>query len=332
MRNRDEHVEELLDQYRTGELDAAQGRGVEEHLVSCGECRSALAALDAFSDTVARAYAAETSARALGREPDWGRLRAAIVARTAAPQGAPRRSWLARHAPQAALTALAFVAVGVLWQQGIREPADAGRALRDERPSTAADPAVPPEEDLGVRSGIGEVEEGDEATAVGEPGLAGLAGRDDGAETDARPPIDARERVEREAVRPEAPPDRLEAPPDGRRHDAALGAQDRVAAAGVPEERAEARAEVAEDADGEEPLAQAGQVAMKVDSAAPANELERFRTRARTALAEGDPVLAETALTQWEDSLAPDEDLPGDLRRAAEALADSLAEFLATRP
>jgi hypothetical protein len=43
-------------------------------------------------------------------------------------------------------------------------------------------------------------------------------------------------------------------------------------------------------------------------------------------------LLAAAALAQWRDSLSAGEDLSPDLRRAAEALADSLAAFLAARP
>ncbi|MGH7563778.1 MAG: anti-sigma factor, partial [Gemmatimonadota bacterium] len=129
------HVQELLDRYRTGELDPADHGRVESHLEGCEGCRSALAAMEAFATTVERAYAAETTARATKREPDWGRLRASIVGRTSAREPGLRRSWLARHVPQTAALVVALVAVGVLWQQGIRAPGDADRGLRSERPA-----------------------------------------------------------------------------------------------------------------------------------------------------------------------------------------------------
>ncbi|MGH7563831.1 MAG: hypothetical protein ACREK5_05360, partial [Gemmatimonadota bacterium] len=73
-------------------------------------------------------------------------------------------------------------------------------------------------------------------------------------------------------------------------------------------------------------------VAAQEFAPAPPPDLERFQRRARLALSEADSALVAGALAQWRDSLAPGEELPADLRRAAEALADSLAAFLAKLP
>ena len=98
-------------------------------------------------------------------------------------------------------------------------------------------------------------------------------------------------------------------------------AEDRVEAKARPDSaRQEAKAQV----QAREGLGEA------VQAAPP--ELERFRTTARSALSEADTLLAARALAQWRDSLAPREDLSPELERAARALADSLAAFLANRP
>lgn len=326
MTRENEHVDELLDRYRTGELDPAEERSVEEHLASCEPCRSALAALGDFSRTVERAYAAETAARALEREPDWGRLRAAIVGRTSARGAAPGRSWLARHAPQAALAVLALVAVGVLWQQGIREPADAERVFRDDRRAAASDRALLSEEDAGASRTAAAPPE---MTTGAEPDRPEGRDGDEPALGAAVPRQEKRDRREGERVAaiPETvagqAPDRplADVPED----------EAQVAAAEAADPLAKARAE-AGHADQAPAAPQAGAVALEVDSVPWKADLERFRRRARTALEERDPALAERALIQWRDSLDPVQGLPVDLRRAAEALADSLADFLATRP
>lgn len=320
MTERHGHVDELLDRYRTGELEAAQRERVEAHLAACVACRSALAGLEAFARTVERAYAAETSL-AHDREPDWGRLRTAIVGRTSARAAVPRRSWLARHAPQAALAVLAFVALGVLWQQGIREPADAERALREDA-RTAAGPARPADEEgEAFRSVSRETESPPEPRAdrdrVGE---ADRAAEDGGAAFERAP--------DRPVVDPSAAAAGAERLDDRRENVAELEKR----AADESLDTVKARTGRRGDLGRAEPAPEVqAEAAVKAEAAAPA-ELERFRDRARTALDERDLLLAERALAQWRDSLAEGEDLPGDLRAAARALADSLADFLARRP
>lgn len=328
-----EHVEELLDRYRTGELDPAERRRVEDHLEGCEGCRSALAALEAFSKTVERGYAAATGARSAGREPDWGRLRAAIVERTSGRKPGPRRFRLARHAPQAAVAVLALVALGVLWQQGIRGPADADRALRDDRPSAASDgDAMSADGDAGAMARP----EADEAGATTGAEL-GRARSDPTAEP---------ELAKRDA--PDEPRRELETGEGAAEREAAAAAQKPVPAAEAIRQRAEAV-----DAEAREDVTVSGfRIEARPDSAAVAGEaevvdevavtrnddattrpdLERFERRARRALSEADSALASEALTQWRDSLASGAELPADLRAPGQALADSLAAFLVRRP
>lgn len=325
MTRENEHVDELLDRYRTGELDPAEERRVEEHLASCEACRTAFATLGDFSRTAERAYAAETAARALEREPDWGRLRAAIVGRTSARGAAPGRSWLARHAPQAALAVLALVAVGVLWQQGIREPADAGRAFRDDRRATASDRALPSEENAESRTAAAPPE----MTTGAEPDRPEGRDGDEPALGAAVPRQEKRDR--REGERVATIPETVAGQAPDRPLANVPEEEAQVAAAEAADPLAKARAE-AGHADEARAAPQAGAAALEVDSVPWTADLDRFRRRARTALEEGDPALAEQALIQWRDSLDSVQGLPVDLRRAAEALADSLTDFLATRP
>lgn len=327
------HVEELLDRYRTGELDLADRRRVEGHLEECEACRSALASLEEFSETVGRAYAAEAASRAVEHEPDWGRMRAAIAARTTAP---PRRSWLARHVPQAAAAIVALIALGVLWQQGIRSPEEADRALRTEGREALSDRDARPADRSSGALGPGAAEP--DTTAGAE--LDRLQPAQDEArltKRDAAEPLgerlDDREGARRQneagaAARKPAP---VAEAIEGEAEAAAAGARDDSA---VSRARFEARADsnmVAAEAPvlaDEVEITVTGQAKM----ATPPPDLERFHSRARLALAAGDSALAAAALAQWRDSLSAGEDLPPDLRRAAEALADSLAAFLAARP
>lgn len=119
------HVDELLDAFRSGELEDADRVRVEEHLAGCARCREELAAAGAWSDAFDRAYAARRAAAA-ELEPDWATQRAAIVARTSA--GARgRRSMFWRWAPQIALAAVAALIVGIVWRENPREePASIG--------------------------------------------------------------------------------------------------------------------------------------------------------------------------------------------------------------
>ncbi len=296
------HVEELLDRYRTGELGPAERRRVELHLEECGRCRTALASLSAFSRTVERAYEAETAARAAEGEPDWGRLRASIVERVREP--APRRSWLPRHAPQAAAAVVALVALGVLWQQGIRGPDDADRALRSESP-------VPSRADRGGGRAGGPT--ADAPAPEASPDRVNDIQPDDARVAD-REPAAAAETIRRDVDLGEAE-----------------GREDETVSRARFGERVDSVV-VGAAAEGAPEVAQEAAVTAQKNAAAPTPELERFQRRARTALSEADSVLAAGALAQWRDSLVSGEDLPADLRLAAEALVDSLAALLAGRP
>ncbi len=319
----DGHVEELLDRYRTGELDAADRRRVETHLEECPGCRSALVSLEDFSRTVERAYAAE--AAGLEREPDWERMRASIAARTTAP---PRRPWLARHVPQAAAAVVALVALGVLWQQGIRSPEEADRALRTERPPAFSDR---------------DASSADRSSGALGPGVA-EHDTTVGAELDRLQPAQDEARLtKRDAA--EALGDAVEHREGARQQNVARAAPQKpapvaeaiegkaeAAAAGARDDSAVSRARFEARADSNVVAAEAPVFADEIEITDQAPELERFQSRARLALSAGDSALAAAALAQWRDSLSAGEDLPPDLRRAAEALADSLAVFLAARP
>lgn len=341
----DDHIGELLDPYRTGELGETDRLRVEGHLETCADCRSELEALAAFARTVERGYAAEQAARETEREPDWARLRAAVVSRTSARTFAARRARLPRYVPQAALAVLALVALGVLWEQGIRSPGEADRALESERtvggradgarersggPAATSDAvreARPAEEDRFAEAGapaadrpaatLPAEEPKDESndrrgaalegrTRRHEVGLDADRSEQEGARYRKERAEDAAEVAENEAVTAA----RRDARPEGQ----VVDEVDRAAAEPAPEGLGEVAAENA----------------MK-QAAAPA-DVERFRRDARSALSAGDTLLASRALAQWRDSLAPRGDLPPELERAARALADSLAAFLATRP
>ena len=331
---RSQHVDELLDPYRTGELDAAAERRVAEHLESCAACRGALGDLEAFSEVMGRAYAAETATRAAEREPDWGRLRAAIVERTSARPTVPRRSWFARHVPQTAVAVLALLAVGVLWRQGIRRPTEAERGLRKDRPAATSErdavPSAARTGDEDSRFGSAgetkpQMEAGGEREAAARIANAPVKREAPGVEADElyRAP---------EGAEPMAPAEDLADVRTGRRIEDLVKEPPPSAEAEAADEAAEAGWEKARRAAPRERAAQAGAVGLQRDSVAGGDEVERFRRLAREALAEEDLALAETALAQWRDSLASGDDLPSRLRQAAQALADSLAAFLATRP
>ena len=147
------HVDELLDAFRSGELDDTERRRVEAHLAGCTRCRDELAATGAWSAAFDRAYAARRAAAA-GLEPDWAAQRAAIVTRTSAGARA-RRPAFWRWAPQIALVAVAALIVGIVWRENPREePASIG-SRAGERASAASEdaPSAPslseePEADL----------------------------------------------------------------------------------------------------------------------------------------------------------------------------------------
>jgi len=325
-----DHVGELLDRYRTGELDEADRLRVEGHLEACPGCRRELEALAAFARAVERGYAAESAARAAELEPDWARFRASIVARTSARASGARRARLGRYVPQAALAILALLALGVLWEQGVRSPEEADRALRTERA-------------VGGRSDPLEDRRGGPAATPGADGKE-RGGGDDRFADRARAP-ETQEPTE--GVPPESP-DRA----NERRRGVAVedagfrgdvDGADRAGAempaeaeenrgqAAAPAVGAEKRDEALDHLDLDRPEAQAREEVGKAAAVAPP-DLERFQRNARNALTEADTLLAARTLAQWRDSLAPRRDLPPELERAARALADSLAVFLASRP
>ncbi|MBW3660723.1 MAG: zf-HC2 domain-containing protein [Gemmatimonadetes bacterium] len=189
------HVEAWLDAWRTGELEPERAVAVERHLETCARCRAAWADLRAFAAAVEAGYREREAGLP---EPDWARRRAAVVERTSG-RRAPRASWYVRWAPQAAIVVIAAVAIGVLVEQGVRGPDEAGRALaptaeRAERRAEnlvadEADGGSPPEETL---------EEESRAEAIQDaPRPAARDARADGA-------------VEAEAPAPAAPAEAFE--------------------------------------------------------------------------------------------------------------------------
>jgi hypothetical protein len=322
MAKSDDHVGKLLDAYRTGDLGETERLWVEGHLETCADCRKELEALGAFARTVERGYAAERAAHAGEREPDWARLRAAIVARTSGRAPRAHRARLGRYVPQAALAVLALVALGVLWEQGIRSPGEAERSLRSERaagslPDGARERASEP---LGQDRG--------DRPAEKDPSVANERAQVR-VQTDAGPPEESRDEMDdgqrkaalEDRFRQEADAVGREARPDPDRDGAEVPVRD--AENQAPAARAEAGRPEGEELEEE---------VTEAVAAAPPPELERFRRDARSALAQADTLLAAQALTQWQDSLAPRQDLPPEFEQAARALADSLAAFLAARP
>lgn len=324
--NDHDHVGDLLDLYRTGELGEPERLEVERHLAACQACRTELQDLAAFARTVERGYAAERAARAAEREPDWARLRTAIVGRTSARPSVGRRKRLARYVPQAALAVLALVAIGVLWEQGVRSPGEAERALESKR--AAGGRADGARERSGGPAATSDAVREERPAGEYRFAEAGAPAADGPAEA---LPVEEPE-DETDDRRGAALEDRT------RRHEVGLDAvdTDRAEQEGAQryrQERAEDAAEVGRAA--AEPAPEgleevAAENAMK-QAAAPA-DLERFQRNARSALSAGDTLQASRALAQWRDSLALRRDLPPELERAVRALADSLAAFLATRP
>lgn len=336
MTNLDDHVGKLLDPYRTGELGEADRLRVEGHLEACADCRSELEALAAFARTVERGYEAERAARAAEREPDWARLKGSIVARTSARTAGAHGARLGRYVPQAALAVLALVALGFLWEQGVRGPEEAERALRSER---AAGGRADRLEDRRGGPTVTTRADGKERGA-GEDRFADRAGappRQEAAEEVPRSP-DPANALRRGVVLDDAglPGEVVGAARNADR----AGAEEPAEAEAETEENlveadpvvtAKKRDETVDRVDPDRPEAQAREEVGK-DAAAPPPDFERFRRNARTALSGADTLLAARALAQWRDSLGPRRDLPPELERAARALADSLAAFLANRP
>jgi hypothetical protein len=264
----EEHVEELLDAWRTGELDPARSERVASHLEGCAACRAELDRLGPWTEAIARGFAARRGA-ARELEPDWAAQRAAIVARTsgrARAAGGSRAFW--RWAPQVALVALAALIVGIVWRENPREPE--GRSAFES--GRRADDAP-----------VAERSEADDASMDGDADAAAGARE--------------AEVVGRQAGRaPAAPPTPADAPPPAPPSAAAEALQ-----RARPEEKA--GLEAAADERREEVLAdQALEPALQAygDSA-------RFEAAARDALAARDTAAARRALALWADSLLPAE-------------------------
>jgi hypothetical protein len=289
---REEHVEELLDAWRTGELDPARSEHVASHLEGCAACRAELKRLGPWTDAIERGFAARRSeAREL--EPDWAAQRAAIVARTSGRARSAGRRAFWRWAPQIAVVALAALIVGIVWRENPREPG-AERSAESLRDAVEAPTAAGPS---GAEDGAMERD----ADAAG--------GREAEREQDARgvPP----------PVAPAAPPPSADAPA------AAPSAAEEELERARPEEKAgldavgnERREEVLAD----QALEPARQAFLEPGG--------RFDAAARAALVERDTLAARRALALWSDSLAPAERLVAP--RAA--LADSLERLLDAGP
>ncbi len=135
------HVDELLDAFRSGELEDADRARVEAHLAGCARCREELARAGAWSDAFDRAYAARRRAAA-ELEPDWVAQRSAIAARTSS-RTAGRRSPFWRWAPHIALAAVAALIVGIVWRENPREEPASNWSRAEERASADAGTAEP---------------------------------------------------------------------------------------------------------------------------------------------------------------------------------------------
>jgi hypothetical protein len=133
------HVTELLDAFRSGELEDADRARVAAHLEECVLCREELEVTGAWTDAFDRAYAARRAAAA-ELEPDWAAQRAAIAARTTAPARG-RRPALWRWAPQIALAAVAALIVGIVWRENPREEPGSLASRASER--AGAESATP---------------------------------------------------------------------------------------------------------------------------------------------------------------------------------------------
>lgn len=292
------HVDRWLDAWRTGELEGPRAAEVEAHLESCPACRDALAELEAFAATVEAGYRDSEAGRA---EPDWAASRAAIVARTSARPGR-RTARLLRWVPQLALVLVAVVAIGVLVEEGVRGPEDVGPAFERSAAERSAPPA-PATEGEALEGTAREPRANEDAVRV-EP-LPGPSPTEPSAETDAAQPM------------ANVPP-----PPPADRDDLAAGA---------PGARDEAGAAVREEA--EVPAQEAARApetrAAAAQKALPAPE--RFRRRADEALDARDTTLAKAALSLWADTVRASE-LSDAERERLEALADRLADFLASVP
>ena len=307
------HVTALLDLYRTGELDPPVRERVAAHLAGCETCARDLSSLEAFSGVVSRGLAASRALRGDAAPDAAGARRRGVISRIAE---ADRRGarWfpagLPRWAPQALAAAVGAIALGVLLRQGVWPPGRETPADSD-RPAVVA--TVPSE--AGERTAAdGFGDEADAETMQKESDASGRAGgalreHSDEISVDAAAPrnaapglaAEAREGVEQRAGedRLAAPPEaREEAPPEPLAEDSALERADEVAAGGgrSPGERL----------------------------------LADFVRRAHAALAVRDGAAADEALDLWSDSLAGRSDVAPRRMEAAETLADSLADLVAS--
>ncbi|HET6617155.1 MAG TPA: zf-HC2 domain-containing protein [Gemmatimonadota bacterium] len=296
------HVAELLDAYRTGELNASRRAEVDAHLEVCERCRAELAALGSWAATIERGYAAiRSGAREV--EPDWGAQRAAVVARTSGRRSAAREGWsFRRWAPQVAVVAVAALIVGVVWRERVREPGGGTdttmtRSADEAGQETAAAPGGRADED-GSRFGRAEPLTAEDAPApTTMPQVAPRAPQE------ARPTPEAAENVARERA---VPPTADEERPVPEKVDALEKESDAEQDRAVSREGVDLRA-------------------AQPSLAAPLGATERFEREARTALAARDSAAARRALALWSDTLAA---AGVDGERAA--LADSLERFLDT--
>lgn len=300
-----EHIEPLLDRYRTGELPDDERTSVEEHLAACASCAEALKRLEAFSATVARGYEV---ARAAGPEPDWVDMRQRVVERTSARRSRGFR-W-ARYAPQAAVATIAVIAVGVLVRQGVREPGDADRIRPLERPTAVGGRADAPEAgDDRERFADGVVDERSAEAALRPEAL--------------QPELEG-EPARQEARRPVVPPRALE--------DAAVGAEvDDTEVAGAAGQVGPAGRERNDQVVSRKaPLALEG--ALEAEAREELDVVDRFELRAKRAFANRDTAEARASSRFFRDSVASRDDLDPERLRVARAWADSLAALLAARP
>lgn len=369
----DPHVEPWLDRYRTGELEEAERLWVEAHLGRCAECTRSLEELAAFSGMVGRAYYAQRAV-AGAREPAWERMRGEILARTAAPRRAPRSagsraSVFGRYAPQAALAVLALVALGVLYQEGVRGPEDARRRLAREPEATSSPRGPASSDEVQLIKPL----PGEPRAAQPQPGPPVGGARRPSSPQGAQPPellqgagpADAPSEDERARQVPsEAPPAAQEAAPAvaadaAGEADVAADAADEAdqeyvrapaerravpsqreeaVVGGEREQRAAKETREALDADllrREAALAAAdtldGDFADEAADAGPAEDvLQRFEHLARRALASGDSLEAARALAFWRDSVEQRADLSPERESATVVLIDSLVTLVET--
>ncbi len=351
------HVEPWLDAFRTGELAAADRVRVERHLARCAECAARLAEIESLARTATRAFAAGAGL-ASRAEPDWGRLRAAILARTVGPAPAPRpRPSLLRFAPQAALAALAVLVLGILAREGVRGPADLEQALKKSDDSARANaPAAPggPEGKPGPAGALSgalsrerselrddEVEQFRPAQPQGRPSTPEGAGF-----PEAQPANEAPAPALESRTKPFAEPPAAEGAPRGERRRAAEAAPPGVSVDARARNQtaktaeAEAPAAAADKADfaGKEAPQPADSLGREADLAAVApplalmDALQRIDLYARKAIASGNAEDRARALGFWRDSVATRADLDATRKRAAAALVDSLARSVPAEP